>query len=78
MIEVLPKGMGVSEEALYYAFGDVDIYAIVDVPDDATITALSLAVNSTRAVKIKTTVLMDPEVIDAASKKAVNYKPSGT
>jgi uncharacterized protein with GYD domain len=36
--------MGGSIKALYYAFGENDIYVIVDVPDDATMTALSLAV----------------------------------
>ena len=77
VIEGLAKGMGGSVEAVYFAFGDVDIYAIVDVTDHATIMALSLAVNSTGAVKIKTTVLIDAEVIDLASKKAVNYKPPG-
>ena len=51
VIEGLAKGMGGSVEAVYFAFGDGDIYAIVDVPDHATIMALSLAVNSTGAVK---------------------------
>ena len=46
-------------------------------PDDATMTALSLAVNSTGALRLKTTVLMDPEVIDEASTKSINYRAPG-
>ena len=73
IVEGLAESMGGSIEALYYAFGENDIYVIVDVPDDATMTALSLAVNSTGALRVKTTVLMDPEVIDQASNKTVDY-----
>jgi len=76
-IEGLVKSIGGSIESLYYAFGDVDIYCIVDMPDAATMAALSLAVNSTESVRIKTIVLMDPSVIDTASNKAVNYQPPG-
>jgi uncharacterized protein with GYD domain len=36
--------MGGSIKALYYAFGENDMYVIVDVPVDATLTALPLAV----------------------------------
>ena len=77
LVEGLASSMGGSIEALYYAFGENDIYVIVDVPDDATMTALSLAVNSTGALRLKTTVLMDPEVIDEASTKSINYRAPG-
>jgi uncharacterized protein with GYD domain len=70
--------MGGSIEALYYAFGENDIYVIVDVPDEATMTALSLAVTATGALRLnKTTVLMDPEVIGEASSKSIDYRAPG-
>ena len=77
LVEGLASSMGGSIEALYYAFGENDIYDIVDVPDDATMTALSLAVNATGALRLKTTVLMDPEIIDEASTKSISYRAPG-
>jgi hypothetical protein len=37
----------------------------------------SVAINASGAVVIKTTVLMTPEEIDQAVKKAVSYTPPG-
>ena len=63
--------------AFYYAFGEADIYGIAEFPDQATAAALSLAVNATGAVRLRTTVLVSPEEIDAAAKKSVTYRPPG-
>ena len=76
-VEKLAQSMGGSLEVFYYGFGDNDVYAIVDVPDEATMIALSLAVNGTGALSLKTTVLVEPEVIDEASAKAINYRSPG-
>ena len=73
----LIKGMGGTVEAFYYAFGDDDVISIVDFPDNATAAALSLAVNASGAVTVKTTVLMTPEEVDEATKKTVDYRPPG-
>lgn len=73
----LIEGMGGKVEAFYYAFGDVDVLGIVDFPDHATAASLSLAVNASGGVTIKTTVLMTPEEIDEATKKTVDYRPPG-
>ena len=62
-------------DALYYAFGDTDAYVIVEEPDNVTVTALSLAVNASGAVSLKTTPLLTPEEIDQAAKQSVNYRP---
>ena len=76
-VEQLIKGMGGTLEAFYYAFGDDDVLVIADVPDDASMSAAALAVNATGAVKAKTTVLITPETVDQAAKKAVSYRPPG-
>ena len=73
----LIEGMGGKVEAFYYAFGDVDVLGIVEFPDHATAAALSLAINASGAVTVKTTVLMTPEEIDEATKKTVAYRPPG-
>lgn len=71
------SGMGGTMEAFYYAFGENDVVAIVDLPDDATAAALSLAVGAAGAVDIGLTVLITPETIDEAAKKGAGYRPPG-
>jgi uncharacterized protein with GYD domain len=73
----LIQSMGGTMESFYFALGEDDVYVIVDLPDNVAVTAVSLAVNSTRAVRLKTVVLMTPEEVDAATKKTVDYRPPG-
>ena len=76
-IEGLAESQGAKIESFYYAFGEADIYCIIDVPDEATMTAISLTVVASGAVSLSTTVLIDPETIDAATEKTVSYIPPG-
>ena len=76
-VEDLVAGMGGTLEGFYYAYGDHDVYAIVDLPDNASATALSLAVNASGAVTGNLTVLITPEEVDEATRKTVNYRPPG-
>jgi len=62
---------------LYYAFGDDDVYVIAEVPDSLSALAISLTINATGAVQLKTTALVTPEDVDAAAKKSVAYKAPG-
>ena len=76
-IEKLFGSVGAKVEALYYAFGDVDLFVIIDAPDNVTAAALSLTVNAAGAATTKVTVLLTPEDIDAAAKKTPTYRPPG-
>jgi uncharacterized protein with GYD domain len=76
-VDHLVKGVGGTLEAFYYAFGDYDLIIIMDLPDNASAAALSLAVSATGASKVRTTVLLSPEEIDQATKKSFNYRPPG-
>lgn len=76
-VEKLAQSMGGKVEAFYYAFGDTDAYVIMDVPDNATMAAAALTINASGVVTLKTTVLMTPEEVDAAVKKAPSYRPPG-
>ena len=76
-VEKMVTGLGGSLEAFYYAFGDADAYVIVDVPDNVTAAAVSLAVNASGAVSVKTIPLLTPEDIDKAAKKTVSYRAPG-
>ena len=63
--------------AFYYAFGEWDVVGMAEFPDHATATAVSLAVNATGAVQLRTTVLLSAEEVDAATKKTVAYRAPG-
>lgn len=75
--EAAVKGVGGKLEIFYFAFGDTDVYAIADLPDNASAAAISLAVTGSGAVNARTTVLMSPEEMDQATKKTISYGPPG-
>ena len=76
-VEAALKGAGAKLESMYFALGEHDVYLIVDAPDHATISAVSLATNASGAVRSSTTVLLTPQEVDAATKKKVAYTPPG-
>jgi uncharacterized protein with GYD domain len=69
------KSLGGKLEVFYYAFGKYDAFLIADLPDNASMAALSIAINSTGAVDLTTTPLLTAEEIDAAIKKTAKYQP---
>ena len=75
--EAALKSVGGKAEAFYFAFGESDAVIIVDAPDHASIVAAALAINSTGAVTTRTTVLLTPEEVDQAVKKAPSYQAPG-
>ena len=76
-VEKAIGGLGGSIEAFYYTFGDDDVIVIADAPDNVTAAGVSLAIAASGAVTIKTTVLLTPEDIDAATKVQVGYRAPG-
>ena len=76
-VEKLVGSLGGSLESLYFAFGDSDIVAIVDMPDHASVSAAALMVGATGAVTLRTTVLITPEEVDEATKKTPAYRAPG-
>ena len=76
--EAAIKGLGGKLEAFYFAFGDTDVFALADAPDNISAAAVSLAVSASGAVHTKITVLLTPEEMDEATKKSVSYRPPGT
>jgi uncharacterized protein with GYD domain len=76
-IEKMLGAIGGKVDAFYYAFGDADVYLIVELPDDVTAAAVGLRVNAAGLVRISITILISPEDIDAAAGKSVNYRAPG-
>jgi len=76
-VEEVAKSLGGKVESFYFAFGEPDVFVVIDVPDNVSAAAASLAVNAGGAVRLKTTVLLTPEEMDQAAKKTVKYRPPG-
>jgi len=71
--------LGGKVEAFYFAFGGDDIHAIVELPDNVSAAALSLAIGSGGGFSSDTVVLLAPEEIDQAAQKVafMGYRPPG-
>ena len=77
LVENITEAVGGKVEAFYYAFGEDDVIVILDLPNSATAAAVSLNVGASGAAEIRTTPLMEPEDIDAATKISVAYRAPG-
>ena len=75
--KTLVESLGGKLECLYFAFGEIDVVAIVDMPDSASAAAASLTIGASGGLTSKLTVLLAPEEIDQASKKSATYTPPG-
>ena len=72
------ESLGGKLHSFFFAFGEYDTIAIVELPDNQAAAAVALAVAAGGAVaKCQTTVLMTPTEAVGAMKKAtaVAYKP---
>ena len=77
-VKSVVEGLGGTVESFYFAFGDDDAYVVLEMPDNASVAAVAMAVNATGAVSAKTTVLLTPEELDQATQKSVDYTPPGS
>ena len=68
----LSESLGGRVEAHYYALGDHDVYAIVDLPDNVSATAASLAVGASGALSVETVVLLTGAEVDEADQKTAS------
>ena len=76
-VQRLVEQTGGKLESFHFALGESDAYVIADIPDANTAMAVSLAVNAAGAARLRTVLLLTPEEMDAAAKKAVDYRPPG-
>jgi uncharacterized protein with GYD domain len=67
--EQVIKALGGSIESMYYAFGETDLFFIVDFPDNISAVTCSLLVNASGGVKVTYTLLLTPEEVDQAAEK---------
>ena len=73
----LIESLGGKLDALYFAFGETDVVAIADLPDNAAAASASLTISGSGAVHGSITALLTPEEIDKAVKQSGTYTPPG-
>ncbi len=76
-VQKMLEGIGGKMESFHFAFGDDDAVVIVDLPDNISAAALSLAVSASGLAASKVTVLLTPAELDEAAKRTVSYTPPG-
>ena len=78
VIAEMAKGLGGSVESFYFAFGETDAYVVLDLPDNRSAAAASMAVNAAGAATSEVVVLLSPEDVDEAAKLSVDYRSPGS
>jgi uncharacterized protein with GYD domain len=76
-IAKLAESVGGRMEAFYFAFGDHDVYTILELPDNESAAAIALDVNATGGAAVRTVVLLTPEEVDTAAQRSVDYRAPG-
>lgn len=71
------SSVGGSLEAFYFSFGENHFYIIVELPDNVTTTAVTLAGNVSGTFSIKGIPLLTAADIDEAVRMSVDFRPPG-
>lgn len=74
----MAEGLGGRLESFYFAFGETDAYVVLDLPDNRTAAAASIAVSSAGGATSEVVVLLTPEDVDEAAQLSVDYRPPGS
>lgn len=78
VVEKMLASVGGRLECLYFSFGSDDVMLIADVPDNVSAASVGLAVAASGSVHGRITILLTPEEIDQATKKAPVYRAPGS
>ena len=70
--------LGGSLESFHFAFGGVDAYVIVDLPDDVSAASAAFAVAASGTTSVKTVKLLTVDETDAALSGSAGYRPPGS
>ncbi|MCP3816875.1 GYD domain-containing protein [Streptomyces sp. A3M-1-3] len=76
-VENLVTSCGGTLEAMYFAFGDDDLYCLIDMTDEVSMAATALTARASGAVQSRAIPLISVEDIDAAARKKLDFRPPG-
>lgn len=71
------ESLGGQLEAFYWSFSDHHVVGIVDVPDNAAMAGLSLAIMRSGQVRVHCTPLLTSTEVDAGMMRGAEYRPPG-
>lgn len=71
------EALGGKLESMYFAFGENDVVVILDMPDNASAAAFSMASSASGVVRTRTTTLMTVEEADKAFATNVSFRAPG-
>jgi uncharacterized protein with GYD domain len=77
-IEKIINASGGKLEAVYYAFGQSDVFVLFDCPDAVTAAAISVTVSATGLVRTRTIPLLTVQETDQALSKTLPYQAPGS
>ncbi|MGI5401708.1 GYD domain-containing protein [Streptomyces sp. CA-135486] len=77
VVKRMVEGLEGRLESFYWAFGDEDLYAIVELPSNTSAATMSLVVSAAGGVRTSTVALLTPEEIDKAVQQKVQYHAPG-
>jgi uncharacterized protein with GYD domain len=76
VIRSLVEGLGGTLECMYWSFGEHDVLAVAELPDNVTAAALATSISAGGSASVSTTVLITADEMDAAGKLQVGYRPA--
>lgn len=77
VVDRMVESVGGRVEQMYFAFGENDVYIVVDLPGNVAAAAVGLRVTAAGGARTKTVVLLTSEEIDEASRQEVEYRAPG-
>ena len=78
VVRKLAQSLGGSVEAAYWAFGEEDFIAIIELPDNAAAVAAASTVAASGVGSITTTVLLSAAEVDEARGRSAVYRAPGS
>ncbi|MFI0786835.1 GYD domain-containing protein [Streptomyces lydicus] len=76
-VEQVVRSRGGTVEALYFAYGDADLYCVIDFPDPLSMAAVAMTVRASGALQSRTVPLLTVEEIDEAARQDVDFRTPG-
>jgi uncharacterized protein with GYD domain len=73
----LATSLGGTLESFYFGFGGDDFHVIVNLPSNEAAAAVAMTVAAAGGASPRTTVLLTPEEVDAATKLSPSYRAPG-
>ncbi|MET7618139.1 GYD domain-containing protein [Streptomyces sp. NPDC005408] len=77
VVERMVQSVGGQLESMNWAFGEEDVYVVVDLPSNVSAAAVGLVTSAAGGVRTSVVVLLTPEEIDEAVRQKVEYRGPG-